>query len=135
VRDQNGVSPPEYTDLRVRNRVLEGAAAHDTGSLTLTGDGEPERIEAAFVTASFFSLSAYSPRWDARSPPTKIAPTDRMSWWSATTSGRAVSARTCTSSDGVSASTVGSQYGGRDNASGCLVAEFEPIPCTSTGLG
>jgi predicted permease len=61
LRDQNGVSPPEYTDLCVRNRVLEGAAAHDTGSLTLTGDGEPERIEAAFVTASFFPLLGVQP--------------------------------------------------------------------------
>ena len=61
VRDQNGVSPPEYTDLCVRNRVFEGAAAHDTGSLTLTGDGEPERIEAAFVTASFFPLLGVQP--------------------------------------------------------------------------
>jgi predicted permease len=56
VRDQNGVSPPEYTDLCVRNRVFEGAAAHDSGSLTLTGEGEPERIETAFVAASFFPL-------------------------------------------------------------------------------
>jgi predicted permease len=61
VRDQNGVSPPEYTDLCVRNGVFEGAAAHDSGSLTLTGEGEPERIEAAFVTASFFPLLGVEP--------------------------------------------------------------------------
>src|SRR5216684_1490349 len=29
VRDQNGVSPPEYADLRVRNRIFEDIAAHD----------------------------------------------------------------------------------------------------------
>jgi putative ABC transport system permease protein len=61
VRDQNGVSPPEYADLRARNRVFEDIAAHDSGSVTLTGEGEPERIEAAFVTASFFPLLGVPP--------------------------------------------------------------------------
>ncbi len=61
VRDQNGVSPPEYIDLRTRNRVFEDVAAHDSGSLNLTGDGEPERIEAAFVTASFFHVLGVQP--------------------------------------------------------------------------
>ncbi len=61
VRDQNGVSPPEYMELRVRNRVFEEVAAHDSGSLTLTGEGRPERIEAALVTASFFPLLGVQP--------------------------------------------------------------------------
>jgi len=61
VRDQNGVSPPEYMDLRTRNRVFEDLAVHDSGSLNLTGDGEPERIEAAFVTASFFHVLGVEP--------------------------------------------------------------------------
>ena len=61
VRDQNGVSPPEYIDLRARNRVFEEVAAHDSGSLTLTGEGEPERLDVAFVTASFFPLLGVQP--------------------------------------------------------------------------
>ena len=61
VRDQNGISPPEYADIRGRSRVFEEVATHDSGNLTLTGEGEPARIETAFVTASFFSLLGVQP--------------------------------------------------------------------------
>jgi len=61
VRDQNGVSPPEYTDIQNRAGVFQGVAAHDTGSLTLSGQGEPQRLETALVTASFFTLLGVAP--------------------------------------------------------------------------
>jgi putative ABC transport system permease protein len=61
VRDQNGVSPPEYADVRARTRVFADVAAEDSGSLTLTAGGEPERLNASFVTASFFPLLGVPP--------------------------------------------------------------------------
>ena len=61
VRDQNGVSPPEFMDLRGREQVFEDVAAYDSANINLTGEGDPERIEAAQVSASFFPVLGVQP--------------------------------------------------------------------------
>jgi putative ABC transport system permease protein len=49
-------SPPDFFDWRARNTVFEGMAAYDASSPSLTGGGEPERLNAARVSPGFFSL-------------------------------------------------------------------------------
>ncbi|HLL70266.1 MAG TPA: ABC transporter permease [Pyrinomonadaceae bacterium] len=49
-------SPPDFYDWRARNTVFEEVAAIDGSSPSLTGAGEPERIQAAKVSANFFSI-------------------------------------------------------------------------------
>jgi putative ABC transport system permease protein len=49
-------SPPDFYDWRARNTVFEDVAAIDGWSPSLTGAGEPERIQAAKVSANFFSI-------------------------------------------------------------------------------
>jgi putative ABC transport system permease protein len=48
------VSPPGFMDYRARTDVFEMSAASAGGSFNLTGEGEPERIQARAVSASFF---------------------------------------------------------------------------------
>ena len=49
-------SPPDFYDWRARNTVFEEIAALDGSSPSLTGAGEPERIQAAKVSANLFSV-------------------------------------------------------------------------------
>jgi len=49
-------SPPDFFDWRARNTVFEGMAAFDASSPSLTGGGEPERLNAARVSPGFFAL-------------------------------------------------------------------------------
>ncbi|HKP86351.1 MAG TPA: ABC transporter permease [Blastocatellia bacterium] len=58
---EHEASYPDYLDWRERNNVFEDMAGYSHGSLTLTGRGEPERIEAGRVTASFFPLLGVEP--------------------------------------------------------------------------
>ncbi|MGO9273735.1 MAG: ABC transporter permease [Terriglobia bacterium] len=44
-----------------QNQVFEGMAAYRSPDFTLTGAGDPERIEAAWVTANFFSVLGVEP--------------------------------------------------------------------------
>ncbi|HEV8146389.1 MAG TPA: ABC transporter permease [Bryobacteraceae bacterium] len=50
------VSPPDFLDYRERARLFEGFAAAQGFTTSLTGDGEPEQVRAAAVTANFFPL-------------------------------------------------------------------------------
>src|ERR1051325_7755968 len=64
--DRNGVSPPEVMDLGRRTRSFEDVAAYNRDSLNLTGDGEPERVDTALVSASLFPILGVQPalgRW------------------------------------------------------------------------
>ena len=54
-------SPQDFYDWQMRNRVFESIAAYDGWSPALTGTGEPERLEAARVSASFFSILRAQP--------------------------------------------------------------------------
>jgi putative ABC transport system permease protein len=55
------LSPPEYWDLREQARSFTHLAAFSDGSLTLTGSGTPERLQAGFVTADALRLLGVSP--------------------------------------------------------------------------
>jgi putative ABC transport system permease protein len=54
-------APGNYSDLKTQNRVFEDVAAFSVTSLNLTGDGEPEKINAQVVTTNFFSLLRSKP--------------------------------------------------------------------------
>ena len=49
-------SAGEFVDYRDNARAFEYVAAYDTLGFNLTGNGEPERVEGAMVTASLFPL-------------------------------------------------------------------------------
>src|SRR6266536_8310 len=53
---QDWLSPGEYLDIRAENRVFDQVAATIDSSFNLTGQGTPERIEAARVSSSLFPL-------------------------------------------------------------------------------
>ncbi|HEX8651881.1 MAG TPA: ABC transporter permease [Pyrinomonadaceae bacterium] len=60
-RAMGSFSPQDFYDWRERNTVFEQVAAYDGWSPGLTGTNEPERIEAARVSASFFSILRAKP--------------------------------------------------------------------------
>jgi putative ABC transport system permease protein len=59
--DQASSSPPDYLDRRDQNRVFSDIAAFWQRPATLTGTGEPERLQAAHATASLFSVLRVAP--------------------------------------------------------------------------
>jgi putative ABC transport system permease protein len=54
-------SPGDFADLRSQARTLSGVAAIQSSSFNLTGDGEPVRVGAARVSASFFDVLGRRP--------------------------------------------------------------------------
>ena len=54
-------SPPDYFDRVQQSRTLDRLAAFRPASFNLTSEGEPERLEGAVVTASFFPTLGVSP--------------------------------------------------------------------------
>jgi putative ABC transport system permease protein len=54
-------SAGEYVDYRDRNRSFDVVAAYDTLGFNLTGGGDPERVEGAVVSTTFFSLLGVAP--------------------------------------------------------------------------
>jgi putative ABC transport system permease protein len=58
---RNTPAPANYADWRAQNQVFVDMAAQDMRSFNLTGDGEPEKIEAFGVTANFFPLLGVKP--------------------------------------------------------------------------
>ena len=55
------LSLAEYWDYKERQRALAGMGAYAGGSLTLTGDGAPERFDAGFVTADLLPVLGVAP--------------------------------------------------------------------------
>ena len=55
------VSPPNFLDWRDLNRTLDGIAAYSPWGFVITGDGEPERVLGARVSANLFSLLGVVP--------------------------------------------------------------------------
>ena len=51
------MTPADYLDWRARNQVFATLTAHDEGPVTLTGNGDPERLIA--VSASTDMLATY----------------------------------------------------------------------------
>jgi predicted permease len=58
---RNDVAPGNYASLLAQNRVFEGMAAVAQVSFNLSGDGEPLKVDARGVTASFFPLLGIAP--------------------------------------------------------------------------
>jgi predicted permease len=55
-------SPANLLDWRERVSSFEDVAAHGgTGKISLSGDGDPERVSAAYVTGNFFSVLGVDP--------------------------------------------------------------------------
>jgi putative ABC transport system permease protein len=54
-------SLPNYNDWRTQGQSFESMAAFVNASLTLTSEGEPERIPISYVSANFFSVLGVAP--------------------------------------------------------------------------
>ena len=59
--DKTWVAEGEVLDYRRRSQTLAEVAAWGDGQVNLTGDGEPERVSAANVTANLFSTLGVTP--------------------------------------------------------------------------
>jgi putative ABC transport system permease protein len=58
---RNTPAPANYVDWRNQNQSFADMAAAASTSFNLTGDGEPERVQANSVTANFFPLFGVPP--------------------------------------------------------------------------
>src|SRR5688572_25280330 len=58
---QNTPAPANFADWKAQNQSFEDMAALAGRSYNITGDGEPQRIEAYAVTANFFPLLGVQP--------------------------------------------------------------------------
>jgi putative ABC transport system permease protein len=56
------LTPASYAALRAGNQVFEELAAVAQNAFTLTGGGEPEKVEGRRVTASFFPVLGIAPQ-------------------------------------------------------------------------
>src|SRR5688500_18860657 len=59
--DKTWVSDGEVNGYRRESRTLSDVGAWSEGQVNLTGDGEPERVPSASVTANLFSVLGASP--------------------------------------------------------------------------
>ena len=57
------VSPLDFVDYRDRNKTFEQFAASfsGSGSITLTGNGEPQRLQVSVITGNFFQAFRVAP--------------------------------------------------------------------------
>ena len=60
--DKTWVSDGEVNGYRKQARTLQDVAAWADGQVNLTGDGEPERVASAAVTANLFAVLGVSPK-------------------------------------------------------------------------
>lgn len=58
---RNTPAPANYLDWKTQGQSFADMAAQDMRSFNLTGDGEPEKVEAFGVTANFFPLLGIKP--------------------------------------------------------------------------
>jgi putative ABC transport system permease protein len=65
---------PNFNDWREQNSVFEAMAAYVSGSTNLTGRAEPERIQAAAVTADFFRVLRVDPILGRTIQPDEVKP-------------------------------------------------------------
>jgi putative ABC transport system permease protein len=59
--ERRGASFPDYLDWRAQSHSIEAMAAFDSGTMTLTGIDEPERIHAEVVSQPYFDLLGMRP--------------------------------------------------------------------------
>ena len=105
--DKTWVATGEVVDYRRRAQTLSEVAAWGEGQVNLTGDGDPERVAAASVTANLFPTLgvARNARTDVHRR-ARTCPTVRTSSCSATRCGRAATPPTPESSAAPSRSTA-----------------------------
>jgi putative ABC transport system permease protein len=60
--DRNWISAPEFNDIERMNHSFTRVAAIGGDDFNLTGHGQPERLEAALVSTSFFPLMGVQAR-------------------------------------------------------------------------
>jgi putative ABC transport system permease protein len=58
---RSNISPPDFEDWKNQSQSFQDMAAFITGGVILSGNAEPERVPAAAVTASFFSVLGVKP--------------------------------------------------------------------------
>ena len=58
---QGAVSPANFLDWRAQNKSLEGLSAYNTGTVTLTGSGNPKQIDLVQATPPFFGTMHAQP--------------------------------------------------------------------------
>jgi putative ABC transport system permease protein len=56
------VSWADYADWKVQNRAFDAIAAYQVGDHNLTGNGDPEQVQGASVSASLFPVLRESPQ-------------------------------------------------------------------------
>lgn len=59
--DENSMLAPDYDSIRARSRSFEQIAASSPADANLTGQGEPERVQATKVTPDFFNVLGVQP--------------------------------------------------------------------------
>ncbi|HVG32679.1 MAG TPA: ABC transporter permease [Pyrinomonadaceae bacterium] len=57
----SNISPPDFADWKNQNQTFEDMTAFVTGGAILSGDTEPERVPAAYVSASFLPVLGVKP--------------------------------------------------------------------------
>ncbi|HKB12597.1 MAG TPA: ABC transporter permease [Vicinamibacterales bacterium] len=62
-RISTAFSPPNYRDITTESGVFSVAAAFDGATVTLTGEGDPLRVQSAEVTGGFFATLGVQPRY------------------------------------------------------------------------
>src|SRR6476646_3930568 len=82
------VSPANWLDWQRESRTFRRFAAWRSWSFTLTGTGEPRRVNAQQVSSEFFPCSALHRSSVARSPMRTIVRTAHASPYSVTAPGR-----------------------------------------------
>src|SRR5687768_11362823 len=59
--DRFWVSPPEYFEFRERTKAFAHVGAYTTGAMNVSGGEQPERVNAAFITANMFDVLGVKP--------------------------------------------------------------------------
>jgi len=59
--ERRGASYPDYVDWPDQSRSFESMAVVDSGTATLIGTGEPERINGEYVSQPYFDLLGIRP--------------------------------------------------------------------------
>jgi putative ABC transport system permease protein len=56
-----GMSLPDIADIRAQNKVFADVAPYEYSTMTLTGSGAPQQLDAGAVSVKFFSLLGMKP--------------------------------------------------------------------------
>jgi putative ABC transport system permease protein len=59
--DRGSVAFADYLDWKKEEQIFENVAAFDGSSLDMTGAGEPQRVQGAFVTEEYFDVMGAAP--------------------------------------------------------------------------